>query len=61
LGYVMAPMGDEETYNILVFFSVMSNLRDRDGASDIFIILGFTWLVSRILKDRGSETYQSTQ
>jgi hypothetical protein len=61
LGYVMAPMGDEETYNILVFFGVMSNLRDCDGAGDIFFILGFAWLVSRILKDGGSEAYQSTQ
>jgi hypothetical protein len=57
----MAPMGDEETYNILVFFGVMSNLRDCDGAGDIFFILGFAWLVSRILKDGGSEAYQSTQ
>lgn len=37
-----APLGDEETYNILVFFSVMSNLRNCDCAADILFILGGT-------------------
>lgn len=36
-----APMGDEETYNILVFFGVMSDLGDGDGSADILSILGF--------------------
>jgi len=38
-----APMGDEETYNILVFCRVMSHFRDCDSTTDIFIIFGFTW------------------
>jgi len=34
-------MGDEETYNILVFFCVVSYLRNCDRAADFFVILGF--------------------
>jgi hypothetical protein len=34
-------MGDEETYNILVFFSIMRNLRDCDSAGDILAVLIF--------------------
>lgn len=61
VGLCNGAHGDDETYDILVFFRVMSNLRDRDGAGDILFILGFAWLVSRILKNRGSNMYQSTQ
>jgi hypothetical protein len=34
-------LGGEETYNILIFFGVVRNLRDCDGTSDILVILGF--------------------
>jgi len=34
-------MGDEETYNILVFFGIMRDFGDCDGAGDILVVLGF--------------------
>jgi hypothetical protein len=33
-------MGDDETYNILVFFSIVGNLGDGDRSANIFVILG---------------------
>jgi hypothetical protein len=34
-------MGDEETYNILVFFSIVGYLGNCDCAGDFLVVLGF--------------------
>lgn len=34
--------GNEQTYNVLMFFGVVGHLGDCDCAADIFIVLGFT-------------------
>jgi hypothetical protein len=34
-----APIGDDKTYNILGFFSIVGNLWDSNCATDILIVL----------------------
>lgn len=38
----MSAHGDEETYDILVFFSIVSYLRYCDRSTDIFLVRGLT-------------------
>jgi hypothetical protein len=61
LRYTKTPMGDEETYNILVFLCVVCDLGDCDSACDILVVLGFAWLVSRDFTDLGIGTHLNTQ
>lgn len=42
VGSCKAPKGDDETYNVLIFFRIVGDFRNCDGTANIVIVLGFT-------------------